>query len=251
MTAFAGIDHLGLSVTDLDVSERFYTGVLGFDRLVDFGEVRVLIDRPSSFTLSLSRHAGARPGPFSELTTGLDHIGLTAGSRDELVEWEDRFRAAGVASRRSGTCRSGTTSTSAIPTASRSEFFVPNDVLNDEPAGGAGARVPEEEIRARVEQVLAGDLREADGRRGSLGACGRGRARARREPRRPVGAPDRAAAPAGADDGRPRPARRLSTGTRGCAGTSPTARARTRRRARNWPGPSTSTTPGTATGSGR
>jgi len=97
VTAFAGVDHLGLSVTDLDVSERFYTGVLGFDRLVDFGEVRILIDRPSSFVLSLSRHAGARPGPFSELTTGLDHVGLTAGSRDELAEWEDWFRAAGVA----------------------------------------------------------------------------------------------------------------------------------------------------------
>jgi glyoxylase I family protein len=158
VTAFAGVDHLGLSVTDLDVSERFYTGVLGFDRLVDFGEVRILIDRPSSFVLSLSRHAGARPGPFSELTTGLDHVGLTAGSRDELAEWEERFRAAGVAFTPIRDMPFGHHLNFRDPDGIALEFFVPNAVLDECLREVRERAVPEEEIRARVEQVLAGDL---------------------------------------------------------------------------------------------
>jgi catechol 2,3-dioxygenase-like lactoylglutathione lyase family enzyme len=157
VTAFAGVDHLGLSVTDLDVSERFYTGVLGLDRLVDFGEVRVLIDRPSSFTLSLSRHDGVRPGPFSELTVGLDHLGLTAASREELEEWEDRFRAAGVPYTPIRDMPFGWHLNFRDPDGIALEFFVPNDVLTDSLREVRERDVPQEEIRARVEQVLAGE----------------------------------------------------------------------------------------------
>jgi catechol 2,3-dioxygenase-like lactoylglutathione lyase family enzyme len=96
MPNFAGIDHIGLSVTDLDRSERFYSEVLGLMPLMDFGVARTLIDRPSGFILSLVRHDAGTAAPFTELTTGLDHIGLTAASRDELVEWERRFDALGV-----------------------------------------------------------------------------------------------------------------------------------------------------------
>jgi glyoxylase I family protein len=156
VTAFAGIDHLALSVTDLDVSERFYTGVLGLDRLVDFGEVRILIDRPSSFTVSLSRHADRRPGPFSELTVGLDHVGLTAASREDLVEWADRFRAAGVPFTPIRDMPFGSHLNFRDPDGIALEFFVPNDVLTDSLREVRERDVSQEEIRARVEQVLAG-----------------------------------------------------------------------------------------------
>ena len=96
MPSFAGIDHLSLSVNELDESQHFYIDVLDFMLLVDFGEVRVLLDRPTGFTLSLVRHSTGRRGPFSELNPGLDHVGLTASTRDELVEWERRFETAGV-----------------------------------------------------------------------------------------------------------------------------------------------------------
>jgi hypothetical protein len=33
---------------------------------------------------------------FTELNTGLDHIGFPASSREELVEWQSRFEATGV-----------------------------------------------------------------------------------------------------------------------------------------------------------
>jgi glyoxylase I family protein len=93
--AIGGIDHLSLSVTDLDVSERFYVEVLGFVPVIDFGEVRLLLHRATGLMLGLARH-GAGGGRFTERATGLDHLGLSAGSRDELLAWEERLRAAGV-----------------------------------------------------------------------------------------------------------------------------------------------------------
>jgi hypothetical protein len=41
-------------------------------------------------------HEGAHGGPFSELNTGLDHLGFSASSRDELVEWERKLDGLGV-----------------------------------------------------------------------------------------------------------------------------------------------------------
>ena len=76
MVTFAGVDHFSLTVTDLDVSERFYTQVLDFVRVLDVGYGRILIHPGTGFTLTVMTHEGARGGPFTELTTGLDHLGL-------------------------------------------------------------------------------------------------------------------------------------------------------------------------------
>ncbi len=96
MITFAGIDHLALTVTDLDVSERFYTEVLDFMVMLDIGYGRICMHPPTGFSLALLKHDGAAGGSFTELTTGLDHLGMRAGSREELVEWEQRFDEAGV-----------------------------------------------------------------------------------------------------------------------------------------------------------
>ena len=96
MPSFRGIDHFSLTVTDLDRSEHFYTEVLGLKSLIDFGTVRTLVDRASGFILALAKHDAATGKPFTELNTGLDHVGFAAASRDELVEWERRFDELGV-----------------------------------------------------------------------------------------------------------------------------------------------------------
>jgi glyoxylase I family protein len=96
MPEFAGVDHASLTVTDLDRSERFYTDVFGLLRLADFGPVRILVHRPTSFILALAHHDAAYGGQFSELRTGLDHLGFGVTSRDELVAWEHRLEVLGV-----------------------------------------------------------------------------------------------------------------------------------------------------------
>ena len=96
MPTFAGVNHVALTVTDLDVSERFYTEVLGFRRALDIGYGRLCMHQATGFVLALLRHPHAFGGRFSELTTGLDHLGFTAADRDELVEWQARLHGAGV-----------------------------------------------------------------------------------------------------------------------------------------------------------
>ena len=96
MVTFAGVDHVSFTVTDLDVSQRFYEQVLDFVMVLDVGYGRIFMHPGTGFTLSLVKHDGAAGGPFTELTTGLDHLGLAAASRDELVEWERRFDQLGV-----------------------------------------------------------------------------------------------------------------------------------------------------------
>jgi len=96
MAAFAGVDHVGLVVTDLDASVRFYTEVLGFVEVMDVGYARLLMHPGTGFVLGVSHPEGARGGRFSELATGLDHLGLTAASREELEEWQRWFDERGV-----------------------------------------------------------------------------------------------------------------------------------------------------------
>lgn len=96
MPSFSRLNHLSLTVTDLDRSQRFYGDVLGFMLLLDFGEGRVLVDRETSFLLALVTHPGQPGGDFTEVATGLDHVGFSADSRDELEEWVAVFEAAGI-----------------------------------------------------------------------------------------------------------------------------------------------------------
>jgi len=96
MVTFAGVDHVSFTVSDLDRSQHFYTTVLGFVMVLDVGYGRIFMHPGTGFTLSLMKHEGAHGGDFTELTTGLDHLGLTATSRSDLEEWERRFDDLGV-----------------------------------------------------------------------------------------------------------------------------------------------------------
>lgn len=91
MVTFAGVDHVAFTVTDLDVSQRFYTGVLDFVVVMDVGYGRICMHPATGFTLALIKHPAAHGGAFTELRTGLDHLGLAAQSRAELEEWQRRF----------------------------------------------------------------------------------------------------------------------------------------------------------------
>ena len=154
MPAFAGIDHLALTVTDLDRSERFYTEVLGLKPLMDFGTVRTLVDRASGFVLSLCRHELGTAAPFTELTTGLDHVGMAAASRDELVEWERRFEALGVTYTPIRDEAFGSHLNFRDPDGIALELSASNEVYDGWMAELRARDIPADEIRARVMDYL-------------------------------------------------------------------------------------------------
>lgn len=155
MPSFKGVDHLCLSVTDLDRSEHFYTTVLDFTPLMDFGYVRTLLHRPTSFLLALALPAGQSGQAFSELQTGLDHIGLVAGSRDELEEWVSRFDAAGVTYTPIRDMPFGHHLNFRDPDGIPLELYAPNEITTQGYEALRVGDISAEEGRARIQRVLA------------------------------------------------------------------------------------------------
>ena len=73
MVTFAGVSHVALTVTDLDVSQRFYTEVLDFVAVMDVGYGRICMHPGTGFTLGLLKHdqhvAGRSPSSTPAWTT--------------------------------------------------------------------------------------------------------------------------------------------------------------------------------------
>ncbi|GAA1595474.1 hypothetical protein GCM10009789_56840 [Kribbella sancticallisti] len=155
MPTFAGIDHLSLSVTDLDRSQRFYTDVLDFIPVLDFGSARSLFHRRTRFFLALVRHEGGNGTPFTELATGLDHVGLVAADLDELIAWEQRFEALGVVYTPIREMEFGHHLNFRDPDNIPLEFTISNETMLGWMDELAEREFTPEEIQARVAEYLA------------------------------------------------------------------------------------------------
>src|SRR3954451_14702837 len=96
------IHHLGLTVTDVDASARWYVAVLGFRRVGDYaspdGARRKVFMRHDGFParLAICQHAAPGPDRFEEPGAGLDHVACGVDDADELRAWESRLRGHGV-----------------------------------------------------------------------------------------------------------------------------------------------------------
>ena len=106
--AITGVHHLRLTVTDVDRSRAFYTGLLGFDVAAEspppgdpsaaavakilFGGV-VLVK--GGLLMGL-RPVAPTVDRFDEDRCGLDHLSFSVGSRDELDDAARLFDEQGV-----------------------------------------------------------------------------------------------------------------------------------------------------------
>ena len=102
LPTLSGLHHLGLTVRDIDESERWYADVLGMVRVFVEAHPRggghtVVINRPDTFLfLGLDFHPQADLERFDERRTGLDHVALAVDSRSDLDAWARRLDALGV-----------------------------------------------------------------------------------------------------------------------------------------------------------
>lgn len=157
MVTFAGVSHVAFTVTDLDVSQRFYTEVLGFVAVLDVGYGRICMHPDTGFTIGLIRPEGREGLPFTELTTGLDHLGFTAGSREDLEEWQRRFDELGVSYTPIRDMEMGSHLNFRDPDGIALEFDAPNE-LALQAQRALAARPSADEIAAFVAQHLGPEL---------------------------------------------------------------------------------------------
>jgi catechol-2,3-dioxygenase len=96
-----GFRHAGLTVTDLERSEKWYAEVLGLRTLFRESEgsrsAVIMGLEGTSLMLGLVHFADGANDGFSALRTGLDHLCLAVPSRREVEDWAARLDARGVA----------------------------------------------------------------------------------------------------------------------------------------------------------
>lgn len=83
-----GVHHLRLTVADVERARSFYTGVLGFDFLMDLPPGVLLHNGQFLLGLGLAPHEGADSSGdrFDENRVGLDHLSFGVESRRDLDE---------------------------------------------------------------------------------------------------------------------------------------------------------------------
>ncbi len=89
-----GLSHVQLNVTDVAASERWYTTVLGMERMAaaDDGAYVALRHRPSRVVIVLNR----RTDGASTLGPPLDHLAFAVADRATLQTWADHLTEAGI-----------------------------------------------------------------------------------------------------------------------------------------------------------
>lgn len=127
MPNFSGIDHIAITVSDLDVSVPFYERMFGMPSVGALDGValtRRVFRMPSGTTIGLTQHERAADGPFSPFHPGLDHIGFGCADGETLEQWRDHLDAVGIANSGLVQADYGTALSFTDPDGTALEFFV-------------------------------------------------------------------------------------------------------------------------------
>jgi len=99
----SGLDHIDITVSDLERSRKFYADVLQFDVTIYPEDYPNPVFAGSFFfvvggvEIGFLKHPETPPGDrFSEMRVGLDHLSFRAPDEASLHEFADRLIQAGV-----------------------------------------------------------------------------------------------------------------------------------------------------------
>ena len=101
--AFPGLQHVAITVSDLERSTRWYSTLFGAEPVLDedeesgtFHHTVFVLDGGQLF--GLHTHMGAESGDAAdERRTGLDHVSFALSGSAELERWRDRLDELGIA----------------------------------------------------------------------------------------------------------------------------------------------------------
>ena len=93
MIQTGAVNHIAITVTDRDRSRDFYTGILGFQFLMEFGPKYLLGNGSVILALNLSPDSARAIADdrFDENRVGLDHVSFNVSSREVLEEASRAF----------------------------------------------------------------------------------------------------------------------------------------------------------------
>jgi glyoxylase I family protein len=98
--SLAGLHHVGITVTDLERSVRWYEEMLGLVQVMEEvypgGRVVVMVRPGTAIDIGLDSHERNEGEPFAPHRTGLDHLALGTTTRAELDAWYAYLTAKGV-----------------------------------------------------------------------------------------------------------------------------------------------------------
>jgi glyoxylase I family protein len=100
--AFPGLQHVAITVSDLERSTRWYAALFDAEPVLDedeesgtFHHTVFLLD--GGQLLGLHTHVGGAPDEaFDEHRAGLDHVSFGLSGSTELEQWRDRLDELGI-----------------------------------------------------------------------------------------------------------------------------------------------------------
>jgi catechol-2,3-dioxygenase len=102
MTDFPSLNHVAVTVRDLDVSGPWYRSLIGADPVLDehtdagFRHLVWALDGGTLFGIH-QHDRGANEETFSEYRVGLDHVSFGCTNRGALEMWVSRLNELGIA----------------------------------------------------------------------------------------------------------------------------------------------------------
>lgn len=100
--SFAALNHVAITIADMDVSGPWYRALIGSDPVLDehteagFRHLVWALDGGTPFGIH-QHDREIETGGFTEFRCGLDHVGFGVATRADLQDWVRRLDELGIA----------------------------------------------------------------------------------------------------------------------------------------------------------